>query len=389
MRVRGGRGDEAVQPDTEMTNNMLDIVSPISEIPLLMVEKAQMNSLKLHPQLLASDAATSGLSLGRYSADLGWASKPRPLIFWVDFLASSTVGYALTYWSSTLSFFSLPQIGVVFLAAAFMFRASVFMHEAIHSGKDVPGFAAAYNLYFGFVNKLPLYIYDVHVAHHLQEYYGTEKDSEYEDLKLGLTNIAIPIVMMALLPALLILRFGILPWFLPFIGKRARNAVYQYASTFALNRRYKRPLPDPAERRRWYWQDAGCALYQLAFVVLCLTGVLSWSLAGAWYAVAFITMLTNYYRVMSSHAYWTGLSPTTRKQQILDSLTVTGSPWLFWLYPVGLRYHALHHMMPHVPYHHMAKLHRILLTRLPDDHPYRATIVNGFLQAYRRLPVNS
>jgi fatty acid desaturase len=348
-----------------------------------------MDTLRLHPQLLASDAATSGLSLGKYSADWGWASKPRPLIFWVDFLGSSTAGYALTYWSATFPFLSSAQIGVVLLAAMFMFRASVFMHEAVHAGKDVPGFAAAYNLYFGFVNKLPLYIYDVHKAHHLQELYGTESDSEYENLRRDLTSIVLPILTMALIPALLIIRFGIVPFFLPFIGKRGRDAVYRYASTFALNRRYKRPLPTPAERRRWYWQDAGCALYQLVFVALFVAGVLPWSLAGAWYAVAFVTMLTNYYRVMSSHAYWTGFSPTTRKQQIIDSLTVTGSPWLFWLYPVGLRYHALHHMMPQVHYHHMAKLHRILLARLPDDHPYRTTIVTGFWQAYRRLPANS
>jgi fatty acid desaturase len=368
---------------------MLDIVPPVSEMPSLMVEEAQGDPSRLHPQLLASDATTSGLSLGKYTADLDWASKPYPLIFWIDFLASSTVGYALIYWSSTFPFFSLSQVGVVFLAAICMFRATNFMHEAVHSGKQVPGFTTAFNLYFGFVNKLPLYIYDVHRAHHLQEYYGTEEDSEYDLLKRDLPNLIIPIVVTALQPALMILRFGVLPWFLPFIGERARNAVYQHASTFALNRRYKRPLPDAAERREWYWQDAACALYQLVFVVLCMTGVLSWNLVWAWYEVAVVALLANYYRVMSSHAYWTGFSPTTRKQQILDSLTVTGSPWLCWLFPLGLRYHALHHMMPHVPYHHMAKLHRILLTRLPDDHPYRTTIAKGFLQAYRRLPVYS
>ena len=354
-----------------------------------MVEVPQMEFSKLHPQLLASETATGGLSFGKYTADMGWASKPNPLIFWVDFLTSSTVGYGLIYWSSTLPFFSPAQVGVALLAAVCMLRACMFMHEAVHAGRDIPGFTTAFNLYFGFANKLPLYIYDVHRAHHVQEYYGTEQDSEYELLKRDIPNLLLPVLVTGLQPALMIFRFGVLPWFLPFIGERGRNAVYQYASTFALNRRYKRPLPDAAERRAWYLQDAACALYQLVFVVLCLRGVLSWNLVWAWYEVAFVAMLANYYRVMSSHAYLTGFAPTTRKQQILDSLTVTGSPWLWWLFPVGLRYHALHHMMPHVPYHHMAKVHRILLTRLPDDHPYRTTIVNGFLQAYRRLPAHS
>lgn len=351
-----------------------------------MAEEAHVDPSKLHPQLLASDAATGGLSFGKYTGDLGWASKPNPLIFWADFLASSTAGYALTYWASTFPLFSLPHIGVVFLAAICMFRACMFMHEAVHAGRQIPGFTTAFNLYFAFMNKLPLYIYDVHRAHHLQELYGTEHDSEYDLLRRDVPNLLIPIAVTLLQPALMIVRFGVVPWFLPFIGERARNTIYQRASTFALNRNYRRPLPDAAERRKWYWQDAACAFYHLIFVVLCIAGVLSWNLLLAWYEVAVIAMLANYYRVMSSHAYLTGFSPTTRKQQILDSLTVTGSPWLWWLFPVGLRYHALHHMMPHVPYHHMAKVHRILLTRLPDDHPYRTTIVDGFLQAYRRLP---
>jgi fatty acid desaturase len=358
-------------------------------MPSLVVEEAQMVPSKLHPNLLASDAATGSLSLGKYTADLGWSSKPYPLVFWIDFLTSSTVGYALIYWCSTFPFLSWSQVGIAILGAIVMFRACMFMHEAVHAGKQVPGFATVFNLYFGFVNKLPLYIYNVHLDHHLQECYGTEADSEYDLLKRDLPNLLIPLVVTALQPGLMILRFGVLPWFLPFIGERGRNAVYQRASTFALNRNYRRPLPDAAERREWYRQDAACALYNLVFVVLCLTGVLSWNLVWAWYEVAFVAMLANYYRVMSSHAYWTGFAPTTRKQQILDSLTVTGSPWLCWLFPVGLRYHALHHMMPQVPYHHMAKLHRTLLSRLPDDHPYRTTIANGFLQAYRRLPAHS
>ena len=356
-------------------------------MPCPIAEEAGSDRSRLHPQLLAHDAATGSLGLGKYTADLGWAAKPNALIFWIDFLTSSTLGYALIYWTSTLPFLSWPGFGIACLAAICMFRATNFMHEAVHSGRQIPGFTTVFNLYFGFVNKLPLYIYDVHRAHHLEEFYGTDEDSEYDLLRRNLPNLLLPIVIVALQPALMILRFGVLPWFLPFIGTRGRNAVYRYASTFALNRRYRRPLPDAAERRKWYWQDAACALYLLVFVVLCLTGVLSWNLAWAWYEVAFIALLANYYRVMSAHVYLSGMAPTTRKQQILDSLTVTGSPWLWWLYPVGLRYHALHHMMPQVPYHHMAKLHHILLTRLPDDHPYRATIAKGFFQAYRRLPV--
>jgi fatty acid desaturase len=39
--------------------------------------------------------------------------------------------------------------------------------------------------------------------------------------------------------------------------------------------------------------------------------------------------------------------------------------------PVGLRYHALHHLMPRLPYHNLAAAHRRLVATLPSDSDYR------------------
>ena len=45
--------------------------------------------------------------------------------------------------------------------------------------------------------------------------------------------------------------------------------------------------------------------------------------------------------------------------------------WLMlWLFPVGLRYHALHHLLPDLPYHQLGRAHRRLVTHLPSEHPY-------------------
>jgi fatty acid desaturase len=48
---------------------------------------------------------------------------------------------------------------------------------------------------------------------------------------------------------------------------------------------------------------------------------------------------------------------------------LTGSLWA----PVGMRYHALHHIFPTMPYHALATAHRRLMRDLPDDSPYRKT----------------
>jgi fatty acid desaturase len=49
--------------------------------------------------------------------------------------------------------------------------------------------------------------------------------------------------------------------------------------------------------------------------------------------------------------------------------------------PVGLRYHALHHHLPTVPYHSLGALHRRLLAELPADDPYRRTQRPGVIAA--------
>src|SRR3546814_3007575 len=42
--------------------------------------------------------------------------------------------------------------------------------------------------------------------------------------------------------------------------------------------------------------------------------------------------------------------------QLEDTLHITGQTWLTaLLFPVGLRYHALHHLFPAMPYHAMGR----------------------------------
>jgi fatty acid desaturase len=69
-------------------------------------------------------------------------------------------------------------------------------------------------------------------------------------------------------------------------------------------------------------------------------------------------------------------------EQLADSNNIVGAGPMIWLlYPVGMRYHALHHLFPSMPYHNMAEAHRLLMRHLPAHSPYRATNRRGVFDA--------
>jgi fatty acid desaturase len=53
--------------------------------------------------------------------------------------------------------------------------------------------------------------------------------------------------------------------------------------------------------------------------------------------------------------------------------------------PVGLRFHALHHLFPSLPYHNLAAAHARLMAALPADSPYRRTVSSGLWTTIRQL----
>jgi fatty acid desaturase len=63
--------------------------------------------------------------------------------------------------------------------------------------------------------------------------------------------------------------------------------------------------------------------------------------------------------------------PMTVTAQFLDSVNVPPPAPLAELWaPVGLRYHALHHLLPSVPYHALGEAHRRLRERLGTGSTY-------------------
>ena len=75
------------------------------------------------------------------------------------------------------------------------------------------------------------------------------------------------------------------------------------------------------------------------------------------------------------------LSLEVASSMMRDAPGVLASIWA----PVGLRYHALHHLLPSVPYHALGEAHRRLTAQLAPDSVYHRASYNGLAGLVYRL----
>ena len=105
-----------------------------------------------------------------------------------------------------------------------------------------------------------------------------------------------------------------------------------------------------------------------------------------WVLLAGGILVINQIRTLAAHRYENDGREVDSFGQLMDSVNLRGVPILTALIaPVGLRYHALHHFLPSVPYHSLGALHRRLCRELPREAAYHRTEVGGILPMVRRL----
>jgi fatty acid desaturase len=70
---------------------------------------------------------------------------------------------------------------------------------------------------------------------------------------------------------------------------------------------------------------------------------------------------------------------------IRDSCNYTSrDPLTLLFFPFSIRYHALHHLFPSLPYHNLAGAHEYLAQNLPADSPYLTLDQPGWWHVARR-----
>ena len=316
------------------------------------------------------------------------AFRIRPWIYWADMLASASLGWGLFACSLLVPpaslLHALATVGSVFA----LLRAALFIHEIAHirSG-ELPWFETVWNVLVGIPIGVPSLMYaGSHSDHHKRTGFGTDEDPEYAPIaRWSRLRIALFVLTVAFVPILLVLRWGVLGP-LSHAFPSLRRFVVARCSTLIINVHYERPEPRGRAAVRWRRQESGAALLVWSIVVGCALGWIPPQVVTQWFIVAAGILIVNQVRTLAAHGYENGGEPVDSEGQLLDSINLAGwSPLTALLAPVGLRYHALHHYLPSLPYHSLGAVHRRLLAELPADAAYHRTLREGVLATLHKL----
>ncbi len=305
-------------------------------------------------------------------------STARPDIYWPDMLISAFVGYAALAGAILANTLPLALLSA-FISFVALYRALLFIHEITHLHRNaLPGFRTAWNLLVGIPMLTPSLMYEqVHTIHHSRMRYGTPEDPEYLPLALMKPRSLPVFVLVALLaPIGLLIRWGIIAP-LGLLIPAVRKFAWERLSSLSINPDFRRRAPETEEQRRWFvFQQVGASIW--AMFLLTTPFWLGWKPLLVAMAIASMVAVFNQLRTLVAHLWENDGERMTVTAQYLDSVNVPNYVAGFWA-PVGLRYHATHHLLPSLPYHSLHEAHKRISAHLGVESTYQGAIHGGMV----------
>ncbi|MDQ2775145.1 MAG: fatty acid desaturase [Acidobacteriota bacterium] len=297
--------------------------------------------------------------------------RPDPKLYWSDLLLTSATGWI----AFALAVNSRPLSPVMFISAILgvcaLYRGLCFMHEITHqSPRALAGFETAWNCLIGFPLLMPTFVYmGVHQSHHRIGTYGTDQDPEYMPFARSRRMTTVFALESFFIPLGLIARFLFLAP-LGLLLPRLHRWLVVYASALTMNLKYRRQAtPELLDLVRR--DSVILLLFWGTFAGLAIEHVIPLRTFAIWLAVLSMISFVNTLRTLGAHEYESDGEPLDRMGQLLDSIDTPGAFWTELWAPVGLRYHALHHYFPGIPYHNLRRAYRRIMAHLPVADAYK------------------
>jgi len=313
-----------------------------------------------------------------------------PARYWFDFLLSITLGYSAGSVFLMAPLGSPLQLAAYPLAVFWLYRLGSLVHEVCHLGQhEMRVFKVTWNLLVGVMTLAPSPFFTRHHRdHHSARMYGTRQDPEYivNVFRPGsVSSIIAYWLLIAVFPLIVFFRFLLAP--LSFVHPRVREWVLTHASSLTMNHRYERRL-NRFDRRVVTAVELLCCLRAAAMLSMVFLGAAHWTRLPLFYSLGIGVLVLNQLRLLADHHFETDGQPFELDDHIRDSCNYTGRDFLTWLlFPFAIRYHALHHLFPTLPYHNLKAAHAFLLDELPADSPYRSLDQRSWWSVARRTLV--
>lgn len=311
---------------------------------------------------------------------------PHPWFYWIDFSLSLVLAYTVASMFLTMPLAS-PGAWLAFVVGGVaLYRASMFIHEIVHFPKQsMKSFRWVWNIVAGVPMLIPSFTYNSHLQHHSSRHYGTDHDGEYLPLARGsIWGLLAFLAQIVIQPILVFSRF-LIGTPISFLHPKLRTWFHTHATSLVINFKYERDLQLMKPTRSDTALELLCCLRAVLMIGLVLYGVTPWVRLPKILLLSMFALTLNHIRTLAAHRYQSHGATISHLEQFQDSTNISGNWLTELLCPLGLRYHGLHHLFPSIPYHNLGRAHRRLMTGLPADSIYHASVYPNTWSVIREL----